>query len=60
MPLQHSLMYLQALRSHLVAVRIISAHNNAAKDGGARRYMPLSFKHYTTRKNFTRKRSEIA
>jgi len=29
MPLQHSLMHLQALRSHLVAVRIISAHNNA-------------------------------
>ena len=29
MPLQHGLMYLQALRSHLVAVRIISAHNNA-------------------------------
>ena len=23
-------------------------------------YEPLSFKHYTTRKNFTRKRSEIA
>lgn len=63
MPLQHSLMYLQALRSHLVAVRIISAHNNAPpRMAGARRYMSLSFKtlHYKEELHKEEKRNSIS
>ena len=66
MPLQHSLMYLQALRSHLVAVRIISAHNNApprmAGQGVMNHYESLSLKalHYKEELHKEKKRNSIS